>query len=141
MNKYFYQVDYNYVDKNNNSHYFDIGCFSTLKKAKNSIDQLRGKSGFCNSNGTFDISKFLVRFDKETNFNDTVYLYEVSHEYMDEEGYDNWIVFGVYATYEEAQAVQLEKSIQYPYSENPNGFCIATLEVDLCGWSEGFSQW
>lgn len=141
MKKYFYELNYYYVDKNNDHHYFFIGYFSTLKNVEGAIYAVKDKIGFKDCNGNFEINKFAVNFSENVSNKSGLILYELSHEYLDDDGYDNFIIFGVYETYEEARGVQFDKIIQTPYSEHPEGFCIADVRVDLCGWKEGFSSW
>ena len=139
MKRAFYEVNYHFIDRNNDNHYFQIGYFSTKENAKKSIDKLREKSGFKDTNGVFEIDKFSVDFDKIKQDKKDIVLYELSHEYTDSEGYDNFIVFGVYSTYDEAEFIKNKKAQEIPYIDYPEGFLIADSKIDICGWSEGFS--
>lgn len=139
MKKYFYEVNYHYTDSGNDNHYFLIGYFSSCKKAKAAIEELQHKSGFKDFSGTFDVEKFAVNFDENPIKKEGLVLYELSHEYLDSDGYDNFIIFGLYSTLEEAQKAKLEKSRQQPYINLPDGFLIDECKVDLCGWTDGFS--
>ena len=141
MKKFFYELTYIYVDENNDSHYFSIGYFSSIRTVRSAINCVKDKEGFAEGKGRFEIDKFAVNFSEAPHKKDGLALYELSHEYLDEDGYDNFIVFGVYATYKEAKKNQKEKITQRPYSKYPDGFCIAKIKVDLCGWQEGFSSW
>lgn len=141
MRKYFYHLQYVYTDSNNDNHYFLIGYFSTLNKSREAIKLVEDKPGFKSAGGSFEITKFCVCFDENISEKSGIRLYETSHEYLDDDGYDNITVFGVYSTYEEANRVQIKNAIQHPYDKFPEGFCIAECKVDLIGWTEGFSSW
>lgn len=141
MTKYFFEVNFTYSDLKCDSHYLLLGYFSTLKNAKLAIEMVKDKPGFCDFGGGFEIQKFAVTFDKEISQKNELVLYELSHEYLDSEEYDNFVVFGLYATREEAEKIKEEKIKLYPYRENPEGFLIAEAKVDLLGWREGFAVW
>ena len=141
MRNYFYDLYYQYIDLKNENHSFMIGYFSSLNKVRSAIEKIKEKPGFNESNGVFDVNKFCVYSDKKINKKTEVKIYELSHEYLDSDGYDNYIIFGVYATYEEAEKVLLEKLKLHPYIEYPDGFLIADCKVDVCGWTEGFSSY
>jgi hypothetical protein len=137
MRKYFYELLYEYSDKNG-KHNFQIGYFSTYKKAQYICDIIKFKPGFCNHNGDFIISKFAVNFDYEVKDKSKVNLYELSHEYQDDEGYDNWVIFGVFSSLEEAEKRKKEIEETAPYNKFPDGFCIADCKIDIPGWLDGF---
>ena len=139
MKRYFYEVDYRYTDDKNDDHFFSIGYFSSLKNAKRAIESVQDKPGFRDSNGVFDVSKFAVDFDNEVVEKSKVILYELSHEYTDCDGYDNFTIFGLYSNYEEAETNRIKRITQSPYNQTPAGFLISECKVDLCGWSEGFT--
>ena len=141
MRKYFYELNYHYIDKNNDDHYFLIGYFSTLQKANLAIKEVQNQPGFKDHDGAFEIEKFSVNFEKDIIEKSGLILYELSHEFLDSDGYDNFIIFGLYSTYEEAKKAQTKKEKEHPYAEMKEGFLIAESEVDLCGWTEGFKSW
>ena len=141
MKKYFYHLQYVYTDSYNDNHYFLIGYFSTLNKTKEAIKSVEDKPGFSNSGGSFEITKFCVNFDENIYEKSGIILYEASHEYLDNNEYDNVTIFGVYSTYEEAHKIQQENFAKYPYKDFTSGFCIAECKVDLIGWREGFLSW
>ncbi|MBE6644871.1 MAG: hypothetical protein E7612_05770 [Ruminococcaceae bacterium] len=141
MKKFFYELNFRYTDYNNDNHYFLIGYFSSMTNAKQAIEKVRYKQGFKDFEGIFEIEKFGVNFDKKTTESEEIILYELSHEYLDSKGYDNFTVFGLYSSLEEAQKIQLKKSKQKPYINYPDCFLIAECKIDLCGWTEGFSTW
>ena len=141
MKRFFYSLKYVYTDSNNDRHCFFIGYFSTINKLKEAVKSIKTKPGFKDFCGAFEIVKFAVTFDSNIQEKSGIVLYEVSHEYFDNDGYDNVTIFGVYSTPEKAREVQLQNSAKHPYNEFPAGFCIAECKVDLIGWSEGFSSW
>ena len=141
MRRYFYEVNYHHIDQNGDNHYFMIGYFSSLKSSKLAIERVQDKPGFRDSGGCFEIDKFCVYFDNVIVEKSGLVLYELSHEYLDSDGYDNFVIFGLYATREQAEKVKEEKMKMYPYRKNPDGFLIAESKVDLCGWTEGFVNW
>ena len=140
MRRYFYELNYRYFDKNG-EHSLMIGYFSNKTKVNQVISSLKDKPGFCDTVGRFGVQKFAVSFKSEILEKSNVVLYEASHEYLDSDGYDNFIIFGVYESYSEAEAVIAEKSQKIPYSHYPDGFVIAESKIDLCGWQEGFANW
>ena len=141
MRKCFYQLDYVYRDINHDTHSLGIGYFSDIKKVRLAIKSIEGKPGFINTIGNFEITRFYVDFIDNGIIKSGVKLYEVSHEYLDENGYDNFTIFGIYATYEEAQRLLLQKIRRPPFNEYPDGFCISSLTVDLYEWKDGFTLW
>ena len=140
MRKYFYELLYEYFDEYGR-HDLQIGYFSAHKKAQRICDEIRSKPGFCDHNGEFIISKFAVDFDCEVRDKSEVVLYELSHEYQDDEGYDNWVIFGVFSSLDEAERVKEEMAAIAPYNKLPDGFCISDCKVDIAGWLEGFRSW
>ena len=141
MKKYFYDVFYQKADKNGCGAVFFIGYFSCIEKARLAIDSVKDKPGFRDSNGNFEINKFAVQFKSDIKEKSGLLLFEVSHEYLDSEGFDNCTIFGVYETEEEAQKIKTEKEKILPYCEIPEGFMISECKVDLVGWTEGFVPW
>ncbi len=111
MRKYFYELLYEYSDECGD-HTLQIGYFSTHKKAQNICDVIKSKPGFCDHNGKFIISKFAVNFNYEVRDKSEVNLYELSHEYQDDEGFDNWVIFGVFSSLKEAE--KLKKKSRQP---------------------------
>lgn len=140
MRKYFYELFYEYSDKNG-KHNLQIGYFSTHKKVQYICNLIKSKPGFCDHNGDFIISKFAVNFDCEVLDKSKVKLYELSHEYQDDEGFDNWIIFGVFSSFEEAQNFKKEIETTAPYDIYPNGFYITDCKIDIPGWVDGFQSW
>lgn len=142
MKKYFYYVSYYKISPENICESFGIGYFSSKAKAYAAVKMLADKEGFDKGQGEFEVTKFAVNFvdgidiDKET-----VTLYEVSHEYQDEDGYDIWEIFGVFSTLQEAEICLKKKRALSPYCDYPEGFCIADCKINICGWSEGFTPW
>ena len=141
MRKCFFQVEYIYRDVNGDDHFFNIGYFSNNEKARLSIKEVEAKPGFIDTLGSFKINRIYVDFNDSDVIKAGAVLYEVSHEYLDSDGYDNFTIFGVYATYEEAKKVESKKRSHPDFCKHSEGFCISTVKVDLCEWKEGFSPW
>ena len=139
MKKYYYSLTYTYTDKTG-EHYFEIGYFSDKKMVKTVIEELNGKSGFKDCRGCFESKKFCVNFSVPVD-KERAILYEVSHEYTDDSGYDCFTIFGVFATYAEAKAEQEKNETKIPFKNHLDGFCIAECKVNLYGWKEGFDSW
>ena len=141
MKKCFYILEYEYIDENNNSHFFNIGYFSSIKNVRFAIEEVKEKPGFKETNGVYKVNKFYVDFKSPIKEKSGLEMFLLFHEYMDSEGYDNSTEFGIYETYEEAENELFKKSIEHPYCDYSDGFDIAEIKVDLCGWSEGFKSW
>ena len=140
LRRYFYEVNYSYIDAQNGAQYFSIGYFSDRKNALQAIENVKYKPGFRDSKGAFHIEKFAVNFQREINKNEVV-LYELSHEYLDSDGYDCFAILGMFATEEEADNKRAKLEQQHPYSENVEGFLISECKINVCGWTEGFTKW
>ena len=141
MIKYFYSLYYFYVDTIGNNQSLQIGYFSCKNNAIIAKEQIKDKPGFKNSGGNFEIQKIGVVFSKEISNQKNIILYELSHEYTDNDGYDNFVIFGIYATYEEAEQVKKSNEKLSPFKYFPNDFCISECKVDVYGWQEGFTSW
>ena len=141
MVKYFYELEFMYIDVKGDNHYFHIGYFSTMQKVRDAIESVKDKPGFIDSGGHFETTKFAVVFDGEIDRKSGIVLYEASHEYLDAEGYDNFVIFGVYATRQEAENAKTYHAMLHPYSDYPDEFCISECKVDMLGWTEGFVPW
>ena len=140
MTRYFYALTYKFKD-DHGEHSFFIGYFSSKKNANVASDILKTKSGFKENKGTFITQRIRVLFDKTEVKKSELVLYEASHEYLDNEGFDNFRVFGLYETRREAQIVIAQKSKQHPYIVALEGFCIAECRINQIGWLDGFSSW
>ena len=115
--------------------------FSTLARARQAIAALKDKEGFNNTDGCFNIARFSVNFEKDPKEKSGIFLYELSHEYLDSDGYDRFTVFGIYSTYNEAKKEYLKNLKKHPFSSFSEGFLISEQKVDVCGWNDGFSPW
>ena len=141
MKKYFFEVEYTSTDKDNNHQYFLIGYFSTLKNAKLAIEKTKDKPGFKNSLCGYKITRFAVNFSNGINKKDGITLYELSHEYQDDDGYDNITVWELFETRQAAENKLSTLRNTVPFSDHLDGFCIAKCVVDRIEWSEGFVSW
>ena len=137
MKYWFYEVNYLHTDKNG-EHIFLLGYFSSISTARQAIDKVRNKPGFYESDGIFECDRFAVYFDAPLPQKSGVTLYEVSHEYTDTDGYDKFVIFGLYSTIQKAEIIKATKEQITPYSLHPEGFLIAEVTTDQLGWQEGF---
>lgn len=136
---YFFILEYTYTDEQGD-HFFNIGCFSSKKKAKEALSLVKDKPGFCSSNGKFVITGVRVYFPREIPDKESVALFGLFHEFLDADGFDNYTTWGPFATEEEAQEVLESSRGSYPYNEYPDGFTVYDIKVNLCGWTEGFRR-
>ena len=120
-----------------------ISLLNFIAKAFSSRAPLASSRSYCSLLNLciFKVDKFSVNFDNEIKSKQEAKLFELSHEYTDDEGYDNWIIFDVFSSYDEAKKSELEETKKSPYNKNPEGFCISECKIDVCGWSEGFVLW
>ena len=141
MRKYFYDVTFSYIDLCGDAHYFHIGYFSCLENANHAIDSVKHQPGFDTSGGSFETTKIAVTFKENNVEKRGCTLYELSHEFLDDEGYDNFTIFGLFSTYDEALQCQRREEEKAPYRSFPDGFVLSEVKVDVIGWQEGFSSW
>ncbi|MDR1939356.1 MAG: hypothetical protein LBQ40_00990 [Clostridiales bacterium] len=91
MLKYFYNLYFQYEitndkSKNDLTSTFNIGYFSTNKKAKEIIELYREKPGFKEHDmDCFKIQKIGVNFVDDTKNKEGTILYELSHEFETED--------------------------------------------------------
>lgn len=142
MIKFFYLVDFSYLVSKDYTSHFDLGIFSTKKKAEEKIKMSVDLPGF-NEHGieNFNIMKFGVHFDTIPKNKSEVTLYCVYHEY--ERGkYSYYTIFDYFSSQEKAEAkVQYLKKHSRLGRKYPNNFEIVDLNVDnYLSWSEGFDK-
>lgn len=144
MIRYFYLVEFKYFASNNYDSRFDLGIYSTLKKAKEKIEKCVHLKGFKNyAIDNFKIIKFGVSLDVSIKDKSNVVLYCVTHEYeVENDEFSYWNIFDYFFTIEEAN-----KKIEYLKKHNrigkkyPNNFEIVEIKVDnFNSWSEGFDE-
>lgn len=147
MIKYFYNLFFQYdsTDGEGNgglSSYFNIGYFSSEKKAKEILTQYKEKEGFKNfSVEGFQIQKFGVFFNKEEIQKENQILYELTYEYENIDGDTEWTLFGVYSTKELADKERNKQERKRKYSKYPKGFHIEKWRVNSdLEWEEGFNR-
>ena len=143
MLKYFFNLYFQYeiTEKENEKRLstFNLGYFSTRKKAKNKILYYKDKPGFNKFPlDCFKIQKFGVRFSESIK-KEYVDLYELSYEFENKAGEDEWILFGVYSSMELAENEREKQQKKCKYSVD--GFYIAKWKVDADFlWKEGFDR-
>lgn len=142
MIKYFYSVEFSYLVEEDCKEGFDLGVFSTRKKAEEKIKMSVDLPGF-NEYGieNFTIIKFGVHFDTVPKNKSNVTLYWVYHEY--EQGkYEYYTNFGYFSTQEKAEAkVQYLRKHSRVGKKYPDNFDIVDVKVDnYLSWSGGFDK-
>ena len=140
MLKYFYEVFFSYDGDDNSTNSFEIGYFSTPKKAREIIEILRFKQGFSEHNlGSFSVNKVGVNFDELINNKSGISLYVLSHIYEDECGYDIWTTWGPFESMSKAideRNIQMKKGM---YKKFIQGFSVSEWKVDkTIEWLDGF---
>ena len=138
---YFFHVEFRYKDEENANHCFDIGYFSSKQKAMDALERVKDKPGFCDSGGNFTISKCRVYFSQKNVQKENCTIFELYHEFLDDEGFDNYTYWGPFATRAEAEEAYDANKAQYPFSLYPDNFEICDIKVDLYGWREGFTSY
>ncbi len=145
MTKYFFNLYFQYnenVEQEEFSSVFNLGYFSSYKKAKETIQLYAGKPGFKEfDEQCFKIQKFGVKFDNENIDKTKVILYELSHVFTDSDGITEEILFGVYSTMLMAKAMLTKQKKKRSFKGKTEGFHIAKWRVDVdLAWEEGFDS-
>lgn len=143
MRRFFYSVHFEYLADGETSS-FDLGVFSTRKKAEEKIENSKRLNGFADfPPDCFQIEKFGISFDEENVSKENAVLYCVFHEYyIPAEAGWQWTIFGYYASREQAEEkvrnLRIHSRIGQKY---PDGFDISEIPVNIetC-WSEGFDR-
>ena len=141
MKKAFYSLEFYYSDDKKDTHFFKIGYFSSIVFVRNAIELLKNKNGFCNSGGNFIFKRIYVDFINTQVDKRNVTLFELSHEYLDEYGYDISTMLGLYSSLSEAKERLKTFEKKLPFCKYPNNFTISDVKVNLCEWTEGFESW
>ena len=66
------------------------------------------------------------------------YIYELTHFYEDEDGYDIVTNIAIYSSRRKANKALERLKFHPKFVSHPNGFYIAKCRINQCGWSEGF---
>ena len=135
---YFFDTEYKFTDQNEDNHYFHIGYFSSKKRAFEAIEKIKGKPGFLDTDGDFEVSKVRVYFNQPNLKKENCKLFILYHEFLDENGYDNSTVWGPFLTEAEAVEVYNDNKKKHPYCLYLENFEITDQKADLIGWTEGF---
>lgn len=76
-----------------------------------------------------------------SNIESLTELYEVIHDYEDNDGYDIYTYIGVFSNKKKAMsAVKSLKNTVY-FSLHPNGFMIQKVRINARFWIEGFDKY
>ena len=135
---YFFDVWYTFKDPNEDSHSFHIGYFSSKKRAVEAIEKIKDKPGFLDTDGNFAVSKVRVYSNQLNLKKENCNLFILNHEFLDEDGYDNYTIWGPFLTEAEATEVYNDNKEKNPYCLYLENFEITDQKADLIGWTEGF---
>ena len=144
MLKFFFNLYFQYdnisVSEERQFSTFNLGYFSTQKKAKDAILVYKDQPGFNKFTlNCFKIQKFGVNFSKKNIDKSQVELYELSYENVEIEGQSEWTLFGVYASWDLANVEKGKQQKKRKYRSHVEGFHIERWKVDVdLSWKEGF---
>ena len=135
MKKFFYNLEFDYINSYGTEEYLDLGVFSTPKKAKDKIAKSMKLPGFDKYTlDNYKIIKFGVNVPSKDFKKENIKLYNVWHEYETDDNYC-WTIFDYFITKKEAR-----KQIEYLKKHSrlgkkyPNNFDIdvITVDYDMC---------
>lgn len=140
FNLYFQYALDNETEKETITSTFNLGYYSSNKKANDAISIYKSKPGFCEHDlDCFKIQRFGVKFENDID-KEQVDLFELSYEEENAE-YDEWTLFGVFSTEKLAKEEQLKQQVKRRYKNNIDGFYINKWKVNICSsWQEGFDK-
>lgn len=145
MQKYFFNLYFQYELNSKKTgetltSTFNLGYYSSYKKAIDAISFYKNKPGFCKHNlSCFKIQKFGVKFENDVD-KEQVDLFELTFE-KDYGEYSEWTLFGVFSSEKSAREGQLKQQIKRKYKNNTDGFYIGKWKVnDISSWLEGFDN-
>ena len=105
MRRFFFISTFEYAKDNEIGH-LNLGIFSSKSKADEKIRILRNKKGFKEFDQTaFKIIKFGVEIDRDNLKKESMNLYSVWLEYLDEDNVSNYVIFDYFSTYKKAKAM------------------------------------
>ncbi len=146
MIKYFFNLYFQYklsdeTTEENLTSTFNLGYFSSKKKAIEAISFYKTKPGFSGFDlNCFKIQKFGVHFESEIS-KEQVELYELSFESDNLVEDSEWVLFGIYSSEELAREELLRQQKKRKYKCNTNGFNIEKRKVNKdLSWKEGFDK-
>ena len=133
MKKFFYNLEFDYINSYGTKEYLDLGVFSTPKKAKDKIANSMKLPGFDKYTlDNYKIIKFGVNVPSKDFKKENIKLYNVWHEYyVESEDAYYWSIFDYFITKKEAR-----KQIEYLKKHSrlgkkyPNNFDIDVTIVD-----------
>lgn len=143
-NKYVYRLFHNHkIEYDGNDWICDsklIGYFTSKLYAQNIIKKYKNVIGFKDYPNDFVIQKEkIVNDDSDLQKDNTMqYIYELTHSFEDEEGYEIVTYFSVYSSLEIARRDEEKLLLKFPFSTHPEGFLIVDHQLNHCYWQEGF---
>lgn len=143
MIKYFYFLYFQYFQEDGSpSNFFQLGLYSSKKKAQESICFFKDLVGFNKHPlSCFHIKRVKVNFNEEFKCKSDIYLYKLS--YSDSDGYDqitNTTLFGYFEKRKFA-IMERDKQLQTKKFSNKSFFNIEKIKIDENSklWDEGFT--
>ena len=98
MKKFFYNLEFDYINSYGNKEYLNLGVFSTPKKAKDKIAKSMKLPGFDKYTlDNYKIIKFGVNVPSKDLKKENIKLYNVWHEYETKDNYC-WTIFDYFIT-------------------------------------------
>ena len=111
-----------------------IGYYSSYNKAQETISRYINIEGFRDYQKSSVVQK--LKIDKNKIIDNKIY--ELSHTYEDDDGYDNVTYIGVYPSIKDAyNKINIIKILR-PYSEYPNNFIVDEYVINEDNWCDGF---
>ena len=109
-----------------------LGYFSSILYAKNAIKKYNSIIGFKDYPNDFVIQKEKIFYDGFGLLKDDTIqcIYELTHSFEDEEGYDIVTYFSVYSSLEIARRDEEKLLLEVPFSSHPEGFLIVDHQLN-----------
>ena len=142
MLRFFYDLWFECDNEHGSTSSFHIGYFSSVKKVREIVDRLKDQPGFCDHPvECFQLSKFGLAVPEGVSKSGFC-LYVPSYDYLEEDGWETWAVFGAFATEKEAIAELEKQKKKKEFRQHQECFECEKYVVDKnVGWREGFSSY
>lgn len=141
MLRFFYDLWFVYNNDEYGEQSFHIGYFSSVKKVREIVGQLKDQPGFRDhSVECFQFPKFGITVPAGTSKSGFC-LYVPSYDHMGEDGWDTWAIFGAFATEKEAKAELEKQKKKKEFRQHQDCFLCEEWIVDKdVEWRKGFSH-